>query len=90
MAQPLKDQIDFSSYMPYYAQLIRLIKDQISSGGWKAGDQIPGEPELCDQYHISRTVVRQALRELEIEGLVIRRKGRGTFIAPPKLSESLV
>jgi GntR family transcriptional regulator len=84
------DQIDFSSYIPYYAQLIRLIKDRVNSGIWKPGDQIPGEPELCEQYHISRTVVRQALRELEIEGLVIRRKGRGTYIAPPKLNESLV
>jgi len=84
------DQIDFSSYIPYYAQLIQLIKTQINSGAWKAGDQIPGEAELCDRYHISRTVVRQALRELEVEGLIIRRKGRGTYIAPPKLHESLV
>lgn len=83
------DQIDFSSYIPYYVQLIQLIKAQISSDTWKPGDQIPGEPDLCSQYHISRTVVRQALRELEIEGLIIRRKGRGTFVAQPKVSESL-
>lgn len=82
-------QIDFSSYIPYYVQLIGLIKGQITNGKWKPGDQIPGEPELCDQYHISRTVVRQALRELEMEGLIIRRKGRGTFVAQPKLNESL-
>jgi GntR family transcriptional regulator len=84
-----QNQIDFTSYIPYYVQLIRLIKAQINDGTWKPGDQIPGEPELCDQYHISRTVVRQALRELEIEGLIVRRKGRGTFVAPPKLNESL-
>lgn len=89
MTQNETTQIDFSSYIPYYVQLIRLIKGQITGGIWKPGDQIPGEPELCDQYHISRTVVRQALRELEIEGLITRRKGRGTFIAQPKLNESL-
>lgn len=89
MAQNEITQIDFSSYIPYYVQLIHLIKGQITNGNWRPGDQIPGEPELCDQYHISRTVVRQALRELEIEGLIIRRKGRGTFVAQPKLNESL-
>jgi GntR family transcriptional regulator len=90
MTQNEITQIDFSSYIPYYVQLIRLIKGQITSGNWKPGDQIPGEPDLCELYGISRTVVRQALRELEIEGLVIRRKGRGTFVAQPKLNESLV
>ena len=89
MAQNELEKIDFSSYIPYYVQLIRLIKSQISNGVWKPGDQIPGEPELCDQYGISRTVVRQALRELEIEGLILRRKGRGTFVAQPKVNEGL-
>lgn len=89
MAENPINQIDFSSYIPYYAQLIRLIKQQINRGLWRPGDQIPGEPELCAQYHVSRTVVRQALLELEMEGLIIRRKGRGTFVAQPKVNESL-
>lgn len=48
-----------------------------------------GETELCAKYSISRTVVRQALRELELNGVIIRQKGRGTFIAEPKIHESL-
>lgn len=81
--------IDFSSNIPYYIQLIELLKGKISSREWKPGDQILSEPELCDVYGVSRTVVRQALREIELEGLVIRKKGKGTFVAEPKIDESL-
>jgi GntR family transcriptional regulator len=83
------EKIIFESHIPYYAQLISLLKGQISQKIWKAGDQIPGEPELCKIYGISRTVVRQALNELEQEGMIVRRKGKGTFVAMPKISESL-
>lgn len=83
-------RIDFESHVPYYAQLIDVIKDIISTDDLKPGDQLPSEPDLCDTYGISRTVVRHALRELEAESLIIRRKGKGTFVAQPKINESLV
>jgi GntR family transcriptional regulator len=82
-------KIDFSSYIPYYAQLSAILKAQITAGVWQPGEQIPGEPELCKIFAISRTVVRQALDELEQENLIQRRKGKGTFVAMPKISESL-
>jgi GntR family transcriptional regulator len=81
--------IDFSSNIPYYIQLIGVLKEKIRSGEWQAGDQFPSEPDLCESYGVSRTVVRQALREIELEGLITRRKGKGTFVAKPKISESL-
>jgi len=81
--------IDFSSNIPYYIQLIDVLKDKISSGDWQPGDQILSEPELCEVYGVSRTVVRQALREVELEGLVVRKKGKGTFVSQPKINESL-
>lgn len=81
--------IDFESHVPYYVQLIDLLKEQINKSIWKPGEQIPGEPDLCDLYNVSRTVVRQALRELELNGLIVRRKGKGTFVAEPKIAESL-
>lgn len=82
--------INFSSHIPYYIQLIELLKDQIEEKKWAPGEQIPGEQELCDVYGVSRTVVRQALRELELSGIINRRKGKGTFIAEPKINEGLI
>jgi GntR family transcriptional regulator len=81
--------IDFNSNIPYYIQLIEALKEKIQSGEWQPGDQIPSEPDLCEAYGVSRTVVRQSLREIELEGLITRRKGKGTFVSEPKLSESL-
>ncbi|HZW03928.1 MAG TPA: GntR family transcriptional regulator [Anaerolineaceae bacterium] len=83
-------KINFTSHVPYYIQLIDILKNLVDEKGLKPGDQIPGEEELCQTYQISRTVVRQALQELEREGLIVRRKGKGTFIAEPKIVEGLV
>jgi GntR family transcriptional regulator len=81
--------IDYHSNIPYYVQLIGLMKKLIGEKVWRPGTKLPGEMDLCDEYGVSRTVVRQALRELEINGLVTRRKGKGTFVAEPKINESL-
>ena len=86
---PNKSSIDFNNNIPYYVQLINLLKDKIDRNEWKPGAQIPGEMELCKEYGVSRTVVRQALRELEYKGIVYRRKGKGTFVAGPKINEGL-
>ena len=83
-------KIDFESNIPYYIQLINILKEKIDQGEWKPGDQIPSEPDLCEMFGVSRTVIRQALREIELEGLVTRRKGKGTFVSEPKINESLV
>jgi GntR family transcriptional regulator len=92
MDKPISDiqAIDFKSNIPYYVQLTNRIKEKILQRTWKPGSQIPGEMELCDECGVSRTVVRQSLRELELDGLIIRRKGKGTFVAEPKVSEGLV
>ena len=81
--------IDFKSNIPFYVQLMNVMNELIRDKTWKPGSQIPGELELCKEYGISRTVVRQALRELEFSGIVTRRKGKGTFVAEPKISEGL-
>lgn len=84
------DRIDFQSPVPYYAQLVQLLREKINQGSWKVGEKIPGEQDLCIQYKVSRTVVRQALRELELQGVIRRQKGKGTFVSEPKINESLV
>ncbi|MBI9048780.1 MAG: GntR family transcriptional regulator [Anaerolineaceae bacterium] len=86
----MNEKINFENHIPYYIQLMDILKVKVENKEWLPGDQIPGEQDLCELYQISRTVVRQALRELEIEGVIYRRKGKGTFIALPKISEGLV
>jgi GntR family transcriptional regulator len=86
----MNDSINFESHIPYYIQLMDILKVKVQQAEWVPGDQIPGEQDLCERYQISRTVVRQALRELEYEGVITRQKGKGTFISLPKISEGLV
>ena len=71
--------------LPLYLQLSSLIRRCISSGLLKPGDLLPSEAELCTRFGISRSTVRQALGELEEQGLILRRQGRGSFVAEPKL-----
>jgi GntR family transcriptional regulator len=82
--------IDRSSPLPFYSQLKQIIVAEIGRQGLAPGDRFMGDHELCERYDVSRTVVRQALAELEAEGVVDRVKGRGTFIAPKKTDEGLV
>ena len=82
--------IDHNSPVPYYYQLEEWFREQLASGALQPGQQIPSEAELCQAFRVSRTVVRQALDDLVNEGLLYRRKGKGTFVAKPKIRESLV
>ena len=77
-----------SSPLPLYHQLKQLLADRIQRGEWKPGDLVPGEHELQDTFHLSRTTVRQAMQELEREGFVTRHRGRGTFVARPRAVHS--
>ncbi|MCX6056184.1 MAG: GntR family transcriptional regulator [Chloroflexi bacterium] len=86
----MSEAINFESHIPYYIQLMDILQEKVHQKTWSPGDQIPGEQDLCEIYSVSRTVVRQALGELEIEGVITRRKGKGTFIALPKINEGLV
>jgi GntR family transcriptional regulator len=86
----MKAVIDRLSPIPFYVQLKEFIREHIEQDGLSPGDLLPGEPELCETFGVSRTVVRQALKELTYEGLIVREKGKGTFVAVPKINESLV
>lgn len=83
-------RIDRSSPMPFYHQLKQLIIADIAENARQPGDRLPGDNALCATYEISRTVVRQALGELEVEGVITRDKGRGTFVAPAPANEGLI
>lgn len=62
------------------------LKKQIASGEYKEGDQLPPEPELCQMFGVSRITVREALKKLNMMGLVDIRQGKGTFVRPIDLS----
>jgi GntR family transcriptional regulator len=64
---------------PFYYQLERALRDRIFTGTIGAGAPLPTERELCEEFGVSRTTVRQALMLLESEGLIRREQGRGTF-----------
>jgi GntR family transcriptional regulator len=88
--QPLvTSAIDIQSPIPYYIQIKDQIKEQIDTRILQSGDQLPGEPILCEMFSVSRTVIRQALAELEHEGLIARKKGKGTFITEQETYEKL-
>jgi GntR family transcriptional regulator len=61
----------------------------LSIEGLPAGSAMPTERELCSTYGVSRATVRQALGQLEIEQRIFRRQGKGTFVARPKIEQSL-
>lgn len=82
--------IDRGSGIPYYVQVRQALQEHLETGTWKPGEQLPSEPELCRLFGVSRPVIRQALNELTQRGLVIRAKGKGTFAAPPRITEALV
>lgn len=79
----LTTKLSLSSDIPLYTQLVGIIKRHISSGTLAVGALLPSESELCRALDISRNTVRQAIGELEEEGLVVRKRGKGTFVADP-------
>jgi GntR family transcriptional regulator len=69
-----------SSLIPMRYQIEQAMRERIESGNWKPGQQLPSEMELCTRYKVSRTTMRQAISHLVDEGLIIRERGRGSFI----------
>ena len=58
----------------------------IAKGGYRPGDQLPPEPELARQLGVSRATLRELLRTLEVQGVVLRRRGVGTFVNTPPIT----
>ncbi len=75
--------IDRQSAVPYYLQVKDAVKKLIASGVLKPGDMLTTELALSGQLGISRLVVHRAYRELVAEGLLLRKRAKGTFVSPP-------
>lgn len=77
------------SQNPLYQQLMRRLKNDVIAGVYPAGGRIPSEQVLCDTYGVSRVTVRKAMLDLVQEGLLVRRQGKGTFVADVRLKRDL-
>ncbi len=69
------------TFSPLYQQIKALITQSLQSGEWKPGELIPSEMELANRFKVSQGTVRKAIDELSSENLVVRRQGKGTFVA---------
>lgn len=71
--------LDYNNSIPLYLQLKEKLEQNIKNGTY--GPKIPSEREIMDEFYVSRSTVRQAVAELVSNGILVRRPGRGTFIA---------
>lgn len=68
--------------MALYHELINQLTEKIKS--MELGEKLPSERQLCEDYEVSRTTVRNAISELELQGYLVRIQGKGTFVSKPK------
>ncbi len=69
------------AFSPLYQQIKGLILQSLEAGEWKPGEAIPSEMDLAARFRVSQGTVRKAIDELAAENLVVRRQGKGTFVA---------
>lgn len=68
-------------FSPLYRQIKTLILQALAAGEWRPGEALPSEMELASRFNVSQGTVRKALDEIAAENLVVRRQGKGTFVA---------
>jgi GntR family transcriptional regulator len=68
-------------FSPLYRQIKDLLLEGLRGGEWRPGESIPSEIELAARFRVSQGTVRKAIDELAAENLLVRRQGKGTFVA---------
>jgi GntR family transcriptional regulator len=79
--------IDPDSALPLYAQVEAALATSICDGKFAPGSPLPNETALIQQYGVSRTTIRQTIQNLIRRGLVEIRRGKGTFVLEPKITQ---
>ena len=69
------------TFSPLYRQIKDLIMQGLASGEWRPGESIPSEAELAIRFNVSQGTVRKAIDEMAAENLVVRKQGKGTYVA---------
>jgi GntR family transcriptional regulator len=72
-----------------YARIETVLVGEITDGDFKVGDQLPTEDSLIARFGVSRITIRRAMQNLVSRGLVEIRRGKGTFVAAPKITQNL-
>src|SRR4030095_12768320 len=85
-----EEVVDRRADTPLWLQLRLHLKRQIEDGALSPGEQLPSEAELCERFNVSRTVVREALGQLVIDGRIYKIKGKGAFVSERKSDEEFV
>lgn len=75
------DKANSPSYRPLYDQIKVLLTQSLIGGEWRPGDMIPSEIDLASRFKVSQGTVRKAIDSLAGENILIRRQGKGTFVA---------
>jgi len=74
-------RVSSPTFSPLYQQIKGLLLEGLRSGEWRPGEAIPSEVDLAARYRVSQGTVRKAIDELAAENLLLRRQGKGTFVA---------
>lgn len=80
-ASPPAGGVSAPAFSPLYQQIKSLILQSLQAGEWKPSSAIPSELELAARYKVSQGTVRKAIDELASENLLVRKQGKGTFVA---------
>lgn len=81
--------VDKNSPIPLYQQVALAMKEKIDSGEYRQGLRLPPQRELAEEHGVSMVTLRQAVVQLESEGVIVAKQGKGTFVASGNVSQSL-
>ena len=85
LVKMLKDRIKVIKRRRLHEEIVQQIQELVQDGSLKHGDRLPPERDLADRLRVSRSSLREAMRALELRGLVVSRPGAGTFINTEQL-----
>lgn len=89
MADSVYEEVDRNTPIPLYYQVSRILHKEIESGKYRPGDYIPTEIELQKRFGVSRATIRQAIADLVYQGLLERRRSKGTKVSASHIEARL-
>lgn len=75
--------------IPLYLQIYSILKQRITNGTYETGGLLPSETQMVEEFSVTRATLRNSIKKLQNEGLVVTEKGKGTFVNAVKREQSL-